>query len=258
QKIVVKVSMPCERSRSKAMTLAARADGVISMAITGDGKDKLEVVGDGVDPVRLVSCLRRKVGSAEILQVEEVKDKKPEEEKKKPEEPKPQLPMVVHPPPHGYPYPGGYYYPPPPPMQRIVIKAQMTCEKCRKSAMALAGSTCGVQSVEIVGDDRDQLVVVGDGVDATSLTKCLRKVVKVGRADIIKMEDAVDKKAAAKPADEAPAGNPVAEWPPQGYYTNPHHPGHGYYCPRTGVFYPYTAGYQVEDYDEAGSLCTIM
>ncbi|WVZ86042.1 hypothetical protein U9M48_032885 [Paspalum notatum var. saurae] len=119
QKAVIKVSMPCERSRSKAMALAARADGVISVAITGDAKEKLEVVGVGFDPVCLVSCLRRKVGYAEILQVEEVKDKKPEE-KKKPEEPKP---VVVHPPPPPPPsYPGGCYYHhhhahyPPPPM----------------------------------------------------------------------------------------------------------------------------------------------
>ncbi|PAN38605.1 hypothetical protein PAHAL_7G184300 [Panicum hallii] len=111
QKMVVKVSMPCERSRSRAMALAARADGVISVAITGDARDKLEVVGDGVDPVCLVSCLRRKVGHAEILQVEEVKDKKPEE--KKPEEPKPPQPMVVHPPPHGY-YSYHHHHPPPP------------------------------------------------------------------------------------------------------------------------------------------------
>ncbi|PAN38603.1 hypothetical protein PAHAL_7G184300 [Panicum hallii] len=109
--MVVKVSMPCERSRSRAMALAARADGVISVAITGDARDKLEVVGDGVDPVCLVSCLRRKVGHAEILQVEEVKDKKPEE--KKPEEPKPPQPMVVHPPPHGY-YSYHHHHPPPP------------------------------------------------------------------------------------------------------------------------------------------------
>ncbi|CAD6263417.1 unnamed protein product [Miscanthus lutarioriparius] len=126
QKMVIKVSMPCERSRSKAMTLAARADGVISMAITGDAREKLEVVGDGVDPVRLVSCLRRKVGHAEILQVEEVKDKKPEEEKKKPEETKPPQPVAVYPPPQCY--PGGYHYyrhPPPPPM--VVCEEPSSC-----------------------------------------------------------------------------------------------------------------------------------
>ncbi|RLM65688.1 hypothetical protein C2845_PM16G10440 [Panicum miliaceum] len=121
QKMVVKVSMPCKRSRSRAMALAARADGVISVAITGDARDKLEVVGDGVDPVCLVSCLRRKVGHAEILQVEEVKDKKPEE--KKPEEPKPPQPMVVHPPPHGY-YSYHHHHPPPP---MVVCEEPSSC-----------------------------------------------------------------------------------------------------------------------------------
>ncbi|KAG2566810.1 hypothetical protein PVAP13_7NG241817 [Panicum virgatum] len=62
------------------MALAARADGVISMEIAGDYRDKLEVVGDGVDAACLVSCLRRKLGHAEILQVEEVKDKPQEDE----------------------------------------------------------------------------------------------------------------------------------------------------------------------------------
>ena len=68
------------------------------MAITGDAREKLEVVGDGVDPVRLVSYLRRKVGHAEILQVEEVKDKKPEEK-----------PKVVELPPYYCPCYYGYY-----------------------------------------------------------------------------------------------------------------------------------------------------
>ncbi|OQU81753.1 hypothetical protein SORBI_3006G113100 [Sorghum bicolor] len=76
--------------------------------------------------------------------------------------------------------------------QRIVIKVQMTCDKCRKSALALACSTYGVQSVGIEGEDKDQLVVVGDGVDATCLTSCLRKKVKVGRADIVKVEAVAD------------------------------------------------------------------
>jgi hypothetical protein len=57
--------------------------GVISVAITGDYADRLEVIGDGVDLVCLVSCLRKKVGRAVILQVEpQVKDKKREEETK--------------------------------------------------------------------------------------------------------------------------------------------------------------------------------
>ncbi|CAL5016467.1 unnamed protein product [Urochloa decumbens] len=101
QKIVIKLSMASDKSRSKAMVLAAKADGVSKMGITGDGKDRLEVEGEGVDAVCLVKCLRRKIGHAEILQVEEVK---PAEKEKKPEEPK-----VV---PLPYWYPHHYYQPP--------------------------------------------------------------------------------------------------------------------------------------------------
>lgn len=110
----------------------------------------------------------------------------------------------------------------------------------------------------IEGEERDQLVVVGDGVDATSLASCLRKAVKVGRADIIKMEAVVEEKAAAAAATTTAAGTcgPVSGWQPQG---NPyHHPGYGYGWPRTGAAYPYAGGHcYVEESDE-GSWCTIM
>ncbi|XP_006652383.2 heavy metal-associated isoprenylated plant protein 16-like [Oryza brachyantha] len=92
QKIVIKVSMPCEKSRSKGMALVARVSGVSSVEVTGDCRDRLQVVGDGVDPVCLVHCLRKKVGHAEIVQVEEVKA-----EEKKPEPPKP-VPCYYPPP----------------------------------------------------------------------------------------------------------------------------------------------------------------
>uniref|UniRef100_A0ACD5USB7 Uncharacterized protein n=1 Tax=Avena sativa TaxID=4498 RepID=A0ACD5USB7_AVESA len=102
QKIVIKVSMSCDRSRSKAMSMAARTAGVTSMGITGDARDQLEVVGEGVDPVCLVSCLRKKLGVAHIVQVEEVKDPKPEEKKEVP---------AVYPPPPCFPGPGYYHHP---------------------------------------------------------------------------------------------------------------------------------------------------
>ncbi|CAN6239790.1 unnamed protein product [Urochloa humidicola] len=80
RKMVIKVNMPNAKSRSRAMVLAAKANGVNSIGITGE--DQLEVVGDGVDIACLVKCLKKKLCSAEILKVEEVKDKKPEPEKK--------------------------------------------------------------------------------------------------------------------------------------------------------------------------------
>ncbi|CAN6223747.1 unnamed protein product [Urochloa humidicola] len=119
-----------------------------------------------------------------------------------------------------------------------------------------AGVVAGVQSVAIEGEEGDQLVVVGDGVDATSLASCLRKAVKVGRADIIMVEAVVEETAAT--TTTADTCNPVAEWPTQGYPY--YHPGYvyGYYCPRTGAAYPYAGGHcYVEDSDE-GSWCTIM
>ena len=95
--------MSCDKSRAKALTMAARAAGVTSMGITGDARDQLEVVGDGIDPVCLVSCLRKKLGHAQIIKVEEVK--KPEE---KEEEPKPAVPVPGNPPPCYY--PPSYYH----------------------------------------------------------------------------------------------------------------------------------------------------
>ncbi|EEE61156.1 hypothetical protein OsJ_15122 [Oryza sativa Japonica Group] len=91
QKMVIKVSMPCGKCRSKAMALVAGATGVSSVEVTGDGKDRLQVVGDGVDPVCVVNRLRKKIGHAEIVQVEEVKEKKPDLPKK-PDPPKPEPP----------------------------------------------------------------------------------------------------------------------------------------------------------------------
>ncbi|CAL5031555.1 unnamed protein product [Urochloa decumbens] len=88
-KIVIQVTMPDARSRSQAMALAAKANGVSSIGVTGDLKDRLEVVGEGIDIICLVSCLRKKLCHAEILKVEEVKPEEKKKEEKKPEEPKP-------------------------------------------------------------------------------------------------------------------------------------------------------------------------
>ncbi|KAF8703402.1 hypothetical protein HU200_032205 [Digitaria exilis] len=93
---------------TRVLTVPARYvnAGVSSMGVTGGDKDQLEVIGVDVDTVCLVKCLRKKLGHADILKVEEVKDKKAEE-KKKPEEPK----IIVDPPPYYNYYPGyGYYY----------------------------------------------------------------------------------------------------------------------------------------------------
>ena len=95
------------------LTVLFASAGVISVAITGDARDKLEVVGDGVDPVCLVSCLRRKVGPAHILQVGE--DKKDDKKKPPPAPPVPDYYPWCYPPPPSQPAgflsdPYGYGY----------------------------------------------------------------------------------------------------------------------------------------------------
>ena len=76
--------------------------------------------------------------------------------------------------------------------QKIVIKVEMTCDKCRSKAMSLVAKTSGVDSVSIAGDAKGQVVVVGDSVDSVRLTSALRK--KVGPAQLIEVADATKKK----------------------------------------------------------------
>ncbi|XP_022877010.1 heavy metal-associated isoprenylated plant protein 47-like, partial [Olea europaea var. sylvestris] len=62
-------------------------------------------------------------------------------------------------------------------LQRISIKVQFKCDKCRPTAMKIAAGTSGVVSVAIEGEKKDQVVVLGEGVDAAALTSLLRKKV---------------------------------------------------------------------------------
>ena len=86
----------------------------------------------------------------------------------------------------------------------------------------------------IEGDDRDQLVVAGDGVDSANLTARLRK--KMGNAELLTVE-AVG--AEAKPAPAPEPENTVAlclqQWHP-GYYSWPA----GVYPYPDGHCYAYT------------------
>jgi hypothetical protein len=132
--------------------------------------------------------------------------------------------------------------------QKIVIKVEMTCDKCRAKAMSLAAKTRGVDSVSIAGDAKDQVVVVGDSVDSVKLTSVLRK--KVGRAHLVQVADAAEKKEEQKkPAAPAAATTPAY----QQFYC--HYPASQ---PATVVYeYPATRcayGYQCR----SANTCSIM
>ncbi|GJM95943.1 hypothetical protein PR202_ga12739 [Eleusine coracana subsp. coracana] len=77
--------MTRDKCRQKALALVAGFCGVESVKLDGD--DKVVVEGD-VDSVNLTSALRKKLGSAQLVEVVDAaaKKKKEEEEKKKKEE----------------------------------------------------------------------------------------------------------------------------------------------------------------------------
>ncbi|KAK3199884.1 hypothetical protein Dsin_023299 [Dipteronia sinensis] len=79
QKIVIKVHGGCKKCWTKVMKIIAVAEGeIISVAWEGEEMDKVVVIGDGVDAVTLTRKLNKKLGPAELLIVEEVKEKKEE------------------------------------------------------------------------------------------------------------------------------------------------------------------------------------
>ena len=123
--------------------------------------------------------------------------------------------------------------------QKIVIKVQMSCDKCRAKAMALVAAAGGVDSVAIAGADRDQVVVVGEGVDSIHLTSALRR--KVGPAHILQVGE--DKK------DDKKTKPPVPDYYPWCYPPPPSQPA--------GFFLgdPYGYAYQTR---QESSICSIM
>ncbi|XP_062080567.1 heavy metal-associated isoprenylated plant protein 16-like [Humulus lupulus] len=74
QKVVIEVNMKNNKQRSKALGIALVKDGVISVALKGERKSQIEVIGEGiVDAAGLAETLRKKVGYAELVSVEQVK-----------------------------------------------------------------------------------------------------------------------------------------------------------------------------------------
>ncbi|KAK4275266.1 hypothetical protein QN277_018380 [Acacia crassicarpa] len=87
----------------------------------------------------------------------------------------------------------------------------MHCDKCRGKALKIASVAKGrVNSVALEGDDRDRVVVTGEGVDSVCLAKVLRKKFKV-HTTIISVEEVKEKK---KEEEKKP---PVFPWGPYPY-----------------------------------------
>ncbi|KAK3004433.1 hypothetical protein RJ639_020044, partial [Escallonia herrerae] len=59
--------------------------------------------------------------------------------------------------------------------QKVVIEVSMNDQKSRSKAMKIAVGSNGVESAALKGEGKNQLEVVGDGIDAVVLTTLLRK-----------------------------------------------------------------------------------
>ncbi|KAF7842863.1 heavy metal-associated isoprenylated plant protein 47-like [Senna tora] len=71
--------------------------------------------------------------------------------------------------------------------QKIVMKVHMNCQKCRTKALKVVAATNGVDFVGLEGEDKDKVVVIGNGVDAAKLASSMRK--KVGHTHIISVAE---------------------------------------------------------------------
>ncbi|KAG5545855.1 hypothetical protein RHGRI_018121 [Rhododendron griersonianum] len=68
-RIVIKVAIKGQKSRSKAMRIVGGVAGVESVAFAAHDSNHMVVTGEGIDAVKLTKLLRRKVGSSEIVSV---------------------------------------------------------------------------------------------------------------------------------------------------------------------------------------------
>ncbi|GKV41202.1 hypothetical protein SLEP1_g48768 [Rubroshorea leprosula] len=67
--------------------------------------------------------------------------------------------------------------------QKMAINVSMNGHKARSKALKIAVGLPGVESAALKGNDKNQIEVTGDGVDAAQLTMLLRK--KMGFAELV-------------------------------------------------------------------------
>ncbi|KAL4185855.1 hypothetical protein AMTRI_Chr10g232900 [Amborella trichopoda] len=99
--------------------------------------------------------------------------------------------------------------------QKMVFKVQMNDgQKSMSKALGAVAGTPGVIQLGLEGEDKSQVMVIGDGVDAAKLTMILRK--KVGHTELVSVEENKDVKKDPKPSVEPTVCNyPCSYAPPQ-------------------------------------------
>uniref|UniRef100_A0A7N0U4A0 Uncharacterized protein n=1 Tax=Kalanchoe fedtschenkoi TaxID=63787 RepID=A0A7N0U4A0_KALFE len=172
QKIALEVFTHNEKCKTKAMKIAAAAEGVMSVALEGPENDRMVVVVLGIDSATLASSLSKRVGLASFVSISEVK---PEDAEKN----------------EGNVDNCSYAHTASSTAiceaqiisQRVVLQVHMEGGCCRQKAMQIAAGAEGVISAAVDGADKERLTVVGEGMDIATLVITLRK--KAGYTRII-------------------------------------------------------------------------
>ncbi|KAL4555304.1 hypothetical protein LXL04_037920 [Taraxacum kok-saghyz] len=94
--------------------------------------------------------------------------------------------------------------------KKIVVKVSMCSEKKTRKALKIVVGISGVDSASLIGDDKDQIEVIGEGIDSVQLATMLRK--GVGHTEIVTVGPVVEENSAA-------VGGMVVPYP-YGYYNN--------------------------------------
>ncbi|KAF0928957.1 hypothetical protein E2562_011052 [Oryza meyeriana var. granulata] len=72
KEIIIRISVKTDKCQKKAMKVAATVTGVQSVTLAGGERNLLLVIGEGVDTNKLTKKLKKKVGSAEIVELRTV------------------------------------------------------------------------------------------------------------------------------------------------------------------------------------------
>ncbi|KAL2317045.1 hypothetical protein Fmac_030921 [Flemingia macrophylla] len=115
----------------------------------------------------------------------------------------------------------------------------MKSDKCRSKALKIAAVVQGVHSVSLGGESRDQVVVIGDGIDSVCLANKLRK--KFSYATLVSVTDANNSDDEGEQNEETISMENV---PAAGYYYANYHP------PPFSLY--------VVDYDPHPNICSIL
>ncbi|KAK2651677.1 hypothetical protein Ddye_011533 [Dipteronia dyeriana] len=123
---------------------------------------------------------------------------------------------------------------------KVVIKVSVHSQKCRSKAMQIAVGASGVESATLKGDDKDQIEVIGDGIDAAKLTKLLRKKFGYAILESVSAAASDDEGGDKKEPNENESNVEVVSWPS---------------CHATVPPYYYDVHYVVRD---SNNSCSVM